>query len=67
MIRGINKPFQHIFRVVKILQRVPQPVYQLTDVQDRPNEGQFYNYELVKVTFSAQTEFEIDKIVRIRN
>ena len=39
----------------------------MTDLQDRPIEGQFYNYELVKVTVSPQTEFEIDKIVRNSN
>jgi hypothetical protein len=37
----------------------------MTDLQDRPTEGLFYNYELVKVTVSPQ--FEIDKIVRSRN
>ena len=63
----MNKPFLEIFRVAKIIQRVPQPVYELTDLQDRPIEGQFYNYELVKVTVTPQTEFEIDKIVRTRN
>jgi len=30
-------------------------------------KGQFYNYELVKVTVSSQTEFQLDKIVRTRN
>ena len=44
---------------------MPQPVYELTDLQDRPIEGQFYNYVLLKVTFSNQTEFEIDKIVAL--
>jgi len=56
-----------IFLVVKVIQRVHQPVYELTDLQDQPIEGQFYNYELVKVTVSPQTEFEIDKIMRTRN
>ena len=58
---------QTIFRVVKVFQRLPQPVYELSDLQARPIEGQFYNYELVKVTVSSQTEFQIDKIVRTRN
>jgi len=30
-------------------------------------ERQFYNYELVKVTVSPQTEFQIDKRVHTRN
>jgi len=46
-----------IFRVVKDIQRVPQPVYELSYSQSRSIEGHFYNYELVKVTFSSQTEF----------
>ncbi len=46
---------------------MPQPVYELSDMQDRPIEGQFYNYEIVKVTVSPQTEFHIDKIVLSRN
>ena len=46
---------------------MPQPVCELADLQDRPIEGEFYNYELVKVTVSPQTEFEIVKIVRTRN
>jgi len=56
-----------IFRVIKVIPRVPQPVYELSDLQNRPIEGQFYNYELVKVVVSPQTEFEIDKILRTRN
>ena len=32
-----------IFRVVKVFQNVPQPVYELSVMRDRSNEGQFYN------------------------
>jgi len=46
---------------------VPQPVYELPVLQDRPMEGWFYNYELVNVTVSPRTEFQIDKFVRTRN
>ena len=56
-----------IFRVVKVIQHVPQPVYELSDLQARPIEGPFYNYELVNVTVYSQTEFQIDKIVLTRN
>ena len=58
---------KEIFRVVKVLPRVPQPVYEMSDLQNRPIEGLFYNYELVKVVVSPHTEFEIDKILRTRN
>ena len=68
MPKGYEQTFStEIFRVVKVIQRVPQPVYELSDLQARPIEGQFYNYELVKVTVSSQTEIHIDKIVRTRN
>ena len=56
-----------IFRVAKVIQRVSQPVYQLTGLKDCPIESQFYNYELVKVTVLPQTEFEIYKIVHTCN
>jgi len=56
-----------IFVVVKFILRVPQPVYELSDLKDRGIEGQFYNYELVNVTVSPEIEFQIAKIVRTRN
>jgi hypothetical protein len=40
--KGYEQTFStKIFRVAKVIQRVPQPVYELTDMQDRPIEGQF--------------------------
>jgi len=66
--KGYEQTFStEIFRVVKVIRRVPQPVFELSDLQDCPIEGQFYNDEHVKVTVSPQTELEIDKIVRTRN
>ena len=56
-----------IFRVVKVISRVQKPVYELSDLQNRLFEGRFYNYELVKVTVSPDTEIQIDKVVRTRN
>jgi len=56
-----------IFWFARVIQRVPQPVYKLTGLQDRPIEGQFYKYELVKVIVSPHTEFEINKLMRTRN
>ena len=58
--KGYEQSFStEIFRVVKVLQRVPQIVYELPDSQGRPIEGQFYKYELVRVTVSPQTDFQI--------
>jgi hypothetical protein len=65
--KGYEQTFSiEIFRVVKVIQRMPQPVYEFSDLQDRPIEVKFYNYELVN-HLSSETEFQMDKIVRIRN
>ena len=56
-----------IYSVVKVIPRVPLPVYEQSHLHGRPIGRQFYNYELVKVTVSPQTEFQIGKIVRTRN
>jgi hypothetical protein len=54
--KGYEQTFStEIFRVAKVIQRKPQPVYQLKDLQGRPIEGQFYNYELVKVSLTPDT------------
>jgi len=66
--KGWEKTFPaDILRVVKVIQRMPQPVYEIVNLQPLPIKGQFYNYELVKETISPQTRFQIDKIVRTRN
>jgi hypothetical protein len=66
--KGYEQTFStEIFKVVKVITRVPQPVYELSDLQNRSIEGQFYSYELGKVTASHETAFKIDKIVRTRN
>jgi hypothetical protein len=57
---------KEIFRFVKAIQRIPQPVYELTDLRCRPTEGHFCNYELDKITISPETEFQIHKTVRTR-
>jgi hypothetical protein len=49
--KGYEQNFStEIFRIVKVILRVPQLVYELSDLQARPIEGQFYNYEFVTVT-----------------
>ena len=62
--KGYEQTFStEIFRIVNVTKRVPQPVYELSHLQGRPTEGQFYNYELDKVTVTHHTEFQIDKMV----
>jgi len=42
--KGYKQTFStEIFRVVKVITRVPQPAYELSDLQDRGIEGQFYS------------------------
>jgi len=66
--KGYEQTFStEIFKVVKVITCVPQPVYELSDLQDRSIEGRFYSFELCKVTVSPETAFKIDKIVRTRN
>jgi len=53
--KGYEQNFStEIFQVVKVIQRMPQPVYELSDLQNRPIEGLFYNYELVKFVVSPK-------------
>jgi hypothetical protein len=60
--KGYEQTFStEIFRVVQVILRMPQPVYELSDLQARPIEGQFYNYERIEVIVSPETEFQIDK------
>jgi len=57
--KGYEQTFStEIFRVVKVISRVPQHVHELSDLQDLRIEGHFYNYEFVNVTVSHQTEFK---------
>ena len=46
---------------------MPQPVHDLSDLQDRPILGQFYNYELHRFIVSTQIEFQIARVVRTRH
>ena len=49
---GYEQTFStEIFRVVKVIRRVPQPVYELSDLQDRPIEGQFIITSLSRSLF----------------
>jgi len=45
---------------------VSQPFYELSDLQDRIIEGQFYIYECAKLPVTTQTEFGIGKITLTR-
>jgi hypothetical protein len=42
--KGYEQTFStEIFMVVKVILRTPQPIFELTDLQDRSIEGKFNN------------------------
>jgi len=52
-----------IFRITKVIERRPRPVYELDDLNKTPIEGQFYGEEITPVRISNQTTYKIDKIL----
>jgi len=55
-----------IFRNKKVIERRPQPVYELVDLNKTPIEGQFYAEELTPVLISNETTYKIDNIIDMR-
>jgi len=51
-----------VFRITKVIERRPRPVYELEDLNKTPIEGQFYE-ELTPVRISKHTTYKIDKIL----
>ena len=47
-----------ILRVVKVIQRMPQPVYEILNLQALPVEGQFYNYDPVKEAYHPKPGYK---------
>jgi len=52
-----------IFRITKVIQRRPRPVYELEDFNKTPIEGQFYAEELTPVRITEENTYKIDKIL----
>jgi hypothetical protein len=52
-----------IFEIIKVIPKIPRPVYELEDLKQTPIEGQFYPEELTPVRISKPTTYQIDKIV----
>ena len=55
-----------IFRITKVIERRPRPVYELDHLDKTPIEGQFYQEELTPIRISKQTAYKIDKIIEKR-
>jgi len=52
-----------IFRITKIIERRPRPVYELEDFNKTPIESQIYAEELTPVRISKEITYKIDKIL----
>jgi transcriptional regulator with PAS, ATPase and Fis domain len=55
-----------IIKIIKVIRRIPRPVYELEDLNRTPIDGQFYQEELVPVRISRRTVYKIDKILSRR-
>lgn len=55
-----------VFKIVKVVKRSPQPVYELEDLKNNPILGQFYSYEITPVIINRNTVYKIDKILGSR-
>jgi len=60
---GVQTFSTEIFRFTKVIEKRPQPVYEIEDLNKTPIEGQFYGDELTPVRFSKETTYKIDKIL----
>ena len=52
-----------IFRIRKVIERSPRPVYELEDLNKTPIEGLFYAEELAPVRITKETTYKIDKLL----
>jgi hypothetical protein len=52
-----------IFRIIKVIDRSPRPVYELEDLNNKVIDGQFYHEELTPVRLTKRSTFKIDKIL----
>jgi hypothetical protein len=55
-----------IFKISKVMRRLPRLVYELEDLNKTPIDGQFYGEELTPVRITKSTAYKIDKILRKR-
>jgi hypothetical protein len=62
--KGSEQNFStEIFNIIKVIRRIPRPVYELEDLNHTPIDGQFYAEELTPVRISKRTTYKIDKIL----
>jgi len=52
-----------IFRVAKLIEKLPRVVYELEDLNGTPIDNQFYREQLTPVRVTDRTAYKIDKIL----
>jgi len=52
-----------IFRIAKVIESRPRPVFKLEDLNRTPIDDQFYQEELTPVPVTKSTFYKIDKII----
>jgi len=62
--KGAEQNFStEIFRIAKVIERRPRPLYEMEDLNGTPTDGQFYQEELTSVRVTGRTVYKIDKIL----
>jgi hypothetical protein len=56
-----------VFRIIKVIRRIPRPLYELEDLNRKLIDGQFFNEDLSPVRITKRTTFKIDKILSTRD
>ena len=65
--KGYEQNFStEIFRIAKVIERSPRPVYELEYLNKTPIDGQFYQEELTPVSVTSRTQYKINKILKKR-
>jgi hypothetical protein len=55
-----------IFRIVKVIHRLPRGFYELEDLNGTPIDRQFYSEELTPVRITSRKTYKINKILNKR-
>ena len=65
--KGYEQNFStEIFRIAKVIERVPRTVYEMEDLNKTPIDGQYYQEELTPVSITRRTQYKRDKILEKR-
>ena len=65
--KGCEQNFStEILRIAKVIEQVPQPVYELEDLNKTLIDGPFYEEELTPVSVTHRTQYKIDKLLEKR-